>query len=47
MFADTRPSWGTRRSAMLRSAMIFSRLMSPFWTFFGGRITSCRTPSMR
>ena len=43
----TRPSWGMRRSAMLMSAMIFSREMIPDWMFFGDRITSWSTPSMR
>ena len=35
MTALTRPSWGIRRSAMLMSAMTFSRLMMPAWMFFG------------
>ena len=32
---------------MLMSAITFSRLTIPDWMFFGGRITSCSTPSMR
>ena len=44
---ESRPSCGIRRSAMLMSAMIFSRLMTPDWIAFGERMTSCSTPSMR
>ena len=44
---DSRPSCGMRRSAMLMSAMIFSRLMTPDWMRLGERMTSCSTPSMR
>ena len=47
MTPDMRPSCGTRRSAMLRSAMIFSLEISPDWMFFGERMTSCNTPSIR
>ena len=44
---DSRPSCGMRRSAMLMSAMIFSRLMTPDWMLRGERMVSCSTPSMR
>ena len=44
---ERRPSCGMRRSAMLMSAMIFSRLMTPDWIALGERMTSCSTPSMR
>jgi hypothetical protein len=43
----TRPSCGMRRSAMLMSAMIFSREMIPDWMLLCGRMTSWSTPSMR
>ncbi len=46
-FTDSRPSCGMRRSAMLMSAMIFRRLMTPDWIARGERMTSCSTPSMR
>ena len=47
-FIEIRPSCGTRRSAMLRSAMTLSRLIRPPWMFFGaGGMGSCRTPSTR
>ncbi len=42
-----RPSWGTRFSAMLMLAMIFTRLMMADCRRFGGLSTSCSTPSMR
>ena len=42
-----RPSWGMRRSAILMSAMTFSRLIMPFWILRGLRIISCSTPSIR
>src|SRR5918999_1202780 len=43
-----RPSCGIRFSAMLRSAMTFSREISPPWRFLGcGRIGSWSTPSTR
>ena len=44
---ESRPSCGIRRSAMLMSAMILSRLMTPDWIALGERMTSCSTPSMR
>ena len=44
---DSRPSCGMRRSAMLMSAMIFRRLITPDWIVFGERMISCSTPSMR
>ena len=44
---EMRPSCGTRRSAMLMSAMTLRRLMTPFWMLRGERMTSCSTPSMR
>ena len=43
----SRPSCGTRRSAMFMSAMIFRRLITPDWIDFGECITSCSTPSIR
>ena len=46
-FTESRPSCGIRRSAMLMSAMIFSREMTPDWIVLGERMTSCSTPSMR
>ncbi len=42
-----RPSCGTRFSAMLMLAMIFTRLMMADWRRLGGLSTSCSTPSMR
>ena len=44
---ESRPSCGTRRSAMSMSAMIFRRLMTPAWIERGDRMMSCSTPSMR
>ncbi len=44
---ESRPSCGMRRSAMLMSAMILSREMTPDWIARGERMTSCSTPSMR
>ena len=43
----TRPSCGTRRSAMSRSAMIFTRLMTPETMRLGIVVVSSSTPSMR
>ena len=43
----TRPSWGTRRSAMLMSAMTLSLLTRPAWMALGERMTSWSTPSTR
>ena len=43
----TRPSWGTRRSAMSRSAMIFTRLATPFARRNGTAVTVRSTPSTR
>jgi hypothetical protein len=43
----TRPSWGMRRSAMSRSAMILRREVTPAWIVLGGCMTSCSTPSIR
>ena len=42
-----RPSCGSRFSAMLRPAMIFTRAMIDGWNFFGARLASRSTPSMR
>jgi len=42
-----RPSWGSRRSEMSMSAMIFSRLMIPARSEAGARMASWSTPSMR
>ncbi len=42
-----RPSCGTRRSAMLSCAMIFTRDVSAARIFTGGFITSCSAPSTR
>ena len=44
---ESRPSCGMRRSAMLMSAMILSREMTPLWIALGERMISCSTPSMR
>ncbi len=35
-----RPSWGSRRSLMSSSAMIFKRLVMAIFSFCGGRMTS-------
>ena len=43
----SRPSWGSRRSEMSTSAMIFRRLVTPELTDRGARMISCSTPSMR
>ena len=43
----TRPSWGSRRSAMLSLAMILTRETMAERSFTGGVSTSCSTPSMR
>ena len=43
----TRPSCGTRRSAMSRSDMIFTRLMTPETMRLGIVVVSISTPSMR
>ena len=45
--SDMRPSWGSRRSAMLMSAITLSRLITPAWIDFGECMTSWSTPSMR
>ena len=42
-----RPSCGTRRSAMSRSAMTLSRLITPFCMRRGTDMISCSTPSRR
>ena len=42
-----RPSCGSRRSAMSRFAMIFTREVSAASSRFGGPMISCSTPSMR
>ena len=42
-----RPSWGTRRSAMSRFAMIFTRLTIAFARCRGGGTISNSTPSAR
>ena len=44
---QTRPSCGTRRSAMSRSAMILMREITPATRRRGMRVFSLRTPSMR
>ena len=44
---ESRPSCGMRRSAMLMSAMILSRLITPDWMLLGDRMISWSTPSMR
>ena len=46
-FTEMRPSWGTRRSAMLISAMTFRREITPAWICFGACMTSWSTPSTR
>ncbi len=43
----TRPSWGTRFSAMLRSLMIFTREITALTIRFGTWAASRRTPSTR
>ena len=45
--SDTRPSCGSRRSAMSRSAMILMRETTPAFIRFGICVVSLRTPSMR
>ena len=47
MVSPTRPSCGTRRSAMSRSLMIFTRLMTPLTMRRGTVAESSSTPSMR
>ena len=42
-----RPSWGTRRSAMLRFARILMREVRAAFIFSGGFMTSRSAPSMR
>ena len=44
-FTEKRPSWGTRRSAMSRSAMIFRRETIPARSLGGTLIASLKTPS--
>ncbi len=47
IFSLMRPSWGKRRSAMSRLAMILSRLDRAFFSLRGGCICSRSTPSIR
>ena len=45
--SETRPSWGTRFSAMSRSAMIFTRETTPATIRRGISVDSRSTPSTR
>ena len=47
IFSLMRPSWGTRRSAMFRSARIFTRDVMAAFIFMGGFMTSWSAPSIR
>ncbi len=47
IFSLMRPSCGTRRSAMLSCAMIFTRDVSAARILIGGFMTSCSAPSTR
>ena len=47
IFSLSRPSWGTRRSAMLSCERILTRDVSAAFILSGGFMISSRAPSIR